>query len=232
MEKRNDYLNYITEQISLAEVCEKLGIHIHRKQSLALCPFHHDRKPSLHIYQDHFHCYACQAHGNIFDLVKKVKDVDFPGALSWIEESFPYVLHQKPTQYSNYQPEKLPLELAKTYYDENKGALIQETASKRGYTLAFLRSAGVCETNGSVLCRNASPEELTGLLQAELILNPCGDKGNVLGYRDYFSTNRLLFTIQDTGHRSSSMRRFSPVSKQRISAIATVCGFPHSFWSI
>lgn len=201
MEKRNDYLNYIIEHIPLAEACEKLGIHIQRRQLLALCPFHHDKHPSLRIYQDHFHCYACQAHGNIFDLVKEVRGVDFPGALSWLEESFPYILNQKPAQYSLGRPEKKPLVLAKAYYDENKGNLIQETAIKRGYTPAFLSSVGVCETNGSVLCRNVSPEELAGLLQAELILNYYGEKGNESGYRDYFSTNRLLFTIQDTEHR-------------------------------
>ena len=124
MEKRNDYLNYIIEHIPLAEACEKLGIHIQRRQLLALCPFHHDKHPSLRIYQDHFHCYACQAHGNIFDLVKEVRGVDFPGALSWLEESFPYILNQKPAQYSLGRPEKKPLVLAKAYYDENKGNLI------------------------------------------------------------------------------------------------------------
>jgi hypothetical protein len=23
-----------------------------------VCPFHNDRRPSLHVYNDHFHCYV------------------------------------------------------------------------------------------------------------------------------------------------------------------------------
>src|SRR5262249_2230232 len=31
------------------------------------CPFHDDVKPSLKIYDDHYHCYGCGAHGNQLD---------------------------------------------------------------------------------------------------------------------------------------------------------------------
>jgi DNA primase catalytic core len=29
------------------------------------CPFHEDSTPSFHVYSDHYHCYGCNAHGNI-----------------------------------------------------------------------------------------------------------------------------------------------------------------------
>jgi hypothetical protein len=32
-----------------------------------ICPFHDDRTPSLHVYADHFHCYACGARGDHVD---------------------------------------------------------------------------------------------------------------------------------------------------------------------
>ena len=32
-----------------------------------ICPFHHDRRPSLHVYQDHFHCFVCGARGDHID---------------------------------------------------------------------------------------------------------------------------------------------------------------------
>jgi DNA polymerase bacteriophage-type len=31
------------------------------------CPFHADSTPSLHVYDDHFHCFACGAHGDHID---------------------------------------------------------------------------------------------------------------------------------------------------------------------
>src|SRR5262245_10355558 len=27
------------------------------------CPFHDDHTPSLHVYEDHYHCFVCGAHG-------------------------------------------------------------------------------------------------------------------------------------------------------------------------
>lgn len=32
------------------------------------CPFHADRVPSLKLYDDHFHCFGCGAHGDVVDL--------------------------------------------------------------------------------------------------------------------------------------------------------------------
>jgi hypothetical protein len=38
-----------------------------------LCPFHDDSTPSLHIYPDHFHCFACDAHGDHVDWLMMVE---------------------------------------------------------------------------------------------------------------------------------------------------------------
>lgn len=32
------------------------------------CPSHEDRVPSLKLYDDHFHCFGCGAHGDVVDL--------------------------------------------------------------------------------------------------------------------------------------------------------------------
>jgi DNA polymerase len=37
-----------------------------------LCPFHADTTPSLHVYDHHFHCYACGAHGDDVDWLMMV----------------------------------------------------------------------------------------------------------------------------------------------------------------
>ena len=49
----------------------------------ALCPFHNDTRPSLQLdrkYQN-FRCWACGAHGDVFDFVMKFEKVEFPEAL-------------------------------------------------------------------------------------------------------------------------------------------------------
>ena len=37
-----------------------------------LCPFHDDHNPSCHIYEEHYHCYSCGAHGDITDWLRQV----------------------------------------------------------------------------------------------------------------------------------------------------------------
>jgi hypothetical protein len=38
-----------------------------------LCPFHDDTTPSLHVYGDHYHCFACGAHGDHIDWLMMVE---------------------------------------------------------------------------------------------------------------------------------------------------------------
>src|SRR5262249_57503783 len=38
------------------------------------CPFHApDNAPSCHVYDDHFHCFVCEAHGNHIDWLMQTK---------------------------------------------------------------------------------------------------------------------------------------------------------------
>lgn len=40
------------------------------------CPRHADKTPSLHVYDDGFHCYSCGWHGDAVDLVMEIERVD------------------------------------------------------------------------------------------------------------------------------------------------------------
>src|SRR5438067_76074 len=47
------------------------------------CPFHADVDPSFTVYtaQGTFHCYGCDAHGDVFTFVIQMEHVDFKQAL-------------------------------------------------------------------------------------------------------------------------------------------------------
>jgi len=49
------------------------------------CPFHDDSTPSLHVYDDHFHCYGCGAHGDAIDWLMIVEGLDRDAALLLLE---------------------------------------------------------------------------------------------------------------------------------------------------
>ena len=49
----------------LEETAERYGTV---RRGFMRCPFHEDRVPSLKLYDDHFHCFGCGAHGDVVDL--------------------------------------------------------------------------------------------------------------------------------------------------------------------
>ncbi len=201
---KSDYLHYIRESIPLSGVCNALDMSTKGRgaRKYALCPFHNDRTPSLQIYHDHYHCYACRAHGDLFDLVQKMKNVDFGGAISWVEEQFPFVLGQKPIKHPGHQPDRTPEQTARDYYAAGHSEIPDKVASERGYSLEFLRNAEVYGTDGNVLCIRATREERDGLLQAQLIQRDYqASPEDVSPYQDYFFKERLLFTLRDISHR-------------------------------
>ena len=55
--------------VSLAEI---IGLPLDSDGKI-LCPYHDDTTPSLHIYQDHFHCFSCGAHGGAVDWLVDVE---------------------------------------------------------------------------------------------------------------------------------------------------------------
>jgi DNA polymerase I-like protein with 3'-5' exonuclease and polymerase domains len=49
------------------------------------CRFHDDHTPSLHIYDDHFHCFVCDAHGDRIDWLMIVEELDRDEAIHVLE---------------------------------------------------------------------------------------------------------------------------------------------------
>lgn len=42
-----------------------------------LCPFHPDKNPSLAVYEDHYHCFSCQAHGDAIEWLRRIEKLSF-----------------------------------------------------------------------------------------------------------------------------------------------------------
>jgi DNA primase len=55
-----------------------------------LCPFHDERTPSFGIdpVQKVYHCFGCQASGDVFTFVQETEGVDFKGALELLAERY------------------------------------------------------------------------------------------------------------------------------------------------
>lgn len=46
-----------------------------------LCPFHNERSPSFKVYDDHYHCFGCGAHGDVIDFVMAIENVSHDEAI-------------------------------------------------------------------------------------------------------------------------------------------------------
>ena len=57
--------------VSCREAAEQYGVEVNH-YSMALCPFHNDRHPSLYVADDHYYCFACGEHGDVIDFVGRL----------------------------------------------------------------------------------------------------------------------------------------------------------------
>ncbi|MFN3288338.1 MAG: CHC2 zinc finger domain-containing protein, partial [Sphingomonadaceae bacterium] len=40
------------------------------------CPFHQEKTPSFHVFEDHYHCFGCGAHGSAIDWLIQTQGLD------------------------------------------------------------------------------------------------------------------------------------------------------------
>jgi DNA primase len=65
----------IKSRLSCRELLEMHGIETNRK-GRARCCFHDDNRPSMAVFDDHVHCYACGAHADVIALAAQLYGVD------------------------------------------------------------------------------------------------------------------------------------------------------------
>lgn len=53
---------------------------------VCLCPFHSEKTPSCHIYEDHFHCFGCGAGGDVITFIRLAGRLDYPEAVRFLAE--------------------------------------------------------------------------------------------------------------------------------------------------
>ena len=51
------------------------------RQWKGCCPFHNEKTPSFYVYDDHFHCFGCGAHGDAITLLMRAEGASFPEAV-------------------------------------------------------------------------------------------------------------------------------------------------------
>ncbi|CAK7192041.1 DNA primase [Commensalibacter sp. Nvir] len=137
------FLDELRQRLPLQSiVSKKLKLIRSGRNWKACCPFHGEKTPSLYIYDDHYHCYGCQAHGDVISFYMETEGKNFNetirelAALAGLEVP-EQTLQQKQSQERNNVLYDV-LTCAHRYYIEllrsNKANVVRNYLYQRGIT--------------------------------------------------------------------------------------------------
>ena len=77
-----EFLEEIRARIGLGDVIARhVSLRRAGRDLKGLCPFHNEKTPSFVVYDDHFHCFGCGAHGDVIGFVMRQEGLSFPEAV-------------------------------------------------------------------------------------------------------------------------------------------------------
>jgi DNA primase len=79
------FLEELRRRLSIFDlVGRKTRLTRRGNQATGLCPFHNEKSPSFHVYDDdepHYHCFGCGAHGDVITFVMQTEGLEFRDAI-------------------------------------------------------------------------------------------------------------------------------------------------------
>jgi DNA primase len=145
----SDFAQTVKQQADIVKVIES---YIRLRKAGAqnysgLCPFHKEKSPSfsVHAVRQFFHCFGCQASGDVFTFVAKIENVGFPEAVRIVAQKVGIPLPKRefssPEEAAESRQRTRLLELHETaaaFFEEQmrgpEGAIAREYLAGRGLT--------------------------------------------------------------------------------------------------
>lgn len=194
----------VKENLSIVDVVstyvrlEKSG-----SQFRARCPFHNERTPSFYVSPERksFHCFGCQASGDIFSFVEKIENIPFIEALKILADRAGVSLKDK----ERNKEESRLVSLLKDATEHFKKNLTTSAEAKE-----YLLSRGLLDSTVQTFhvgyaknewrdlfiylsSQGYSPEEM---IQAGVVIEAKNEDGSTKGYYDRFR-GRVMFPIRN-----------------------------------
>ncbi len=76
----------VKSSVTTRQAAERYGIRVNH-YGMARCPFHNDRTPSMKV-DERFHCFGCQADGDVIDFVARLFDLPVKDAAVKLANDF------------------------------------------------------------------------------------------------------------------------------------------------
>ena len=177
----SDFAQTVKQQADIVKVIEG---YIRLRKSGAqnysgLCPFHKEKSPSfsVHAVRQFYHCFGCQASGDVFSFVAKIENVGFPEAVRIVAQKCGIPLPKRefssPEEAAGARLRAKLLELHETataWFEEQlrgpEGAVAREYLLGRGLTAEGMKTFRIGYAPDSF---NALRDRLSGMADTETL---------------------------------------------------------------
>jgi DNA primase len=177
----SDFAQTVKQQADIVKVIEG---YIRLRKSGAqnyqgLCPFHKEKSPSfsVHAVRQFYHCFGCQASGDVFSFVSKIENVPFPEAVRIVAGKCGIPLPKRefssPEEAAGARLRAKLLELHETatlWFEEQlrspEGAIAREYLAGRGLTPEGIKTFRIGYAPDSF---NALRDRLSGMADSETL---------------------------------------------------------------
>jgi DNA primase len=177
----SDFAQTVKQQADIVKIVETY-IRL-RKAGAAnysgLCPFHKEKSPSfsVHAVRQFYHCFGCQASGDVFSFVGKIENVPFPEAVRIVAQKCGIPLPKRefssPEEAAEGRQRAKLLELheaATAFYEDQlrgpEGAVAREYLAGRGLTPEGIKTFRIGWSPDSF---NALRDRLSGMADGDTL---------------------------------------------------------------
>ena len=177
----SDFAQTVKQQADIVKVIESY-IRLRKagaQNYTGLCPFHKEKSPSfsVHAVRQFYHCFGCQASGDVFSFVGKIENVTFPEAVRIVAQKcgspLPKREFSSPEQAAEARLRVKLLELHETataWFEEQlrgpEGALAREYLAGRGLSAEGIKTFRIGYAPDSF---NALRDRLSGMADNETL---------------------------------------------------------------
>jgi len=167
------------------------------------CPFHGEKSPSFYVYDDHFHCFGCGAHGDAISFVMQSEGAAFPEAVERLAGEAGLEVPKQSPRAVEAERQRLDLhdvlDLAQASFarrlHENEGAAALDYLQRRGLSPATIARFGLGwsgDGRGALTAELARAGVETGRMLEAGLLREAED-----GPARELYWNRVTFPIRD-----------------------------------
>lgn len=80
-------IDRVKDSVTMPELVKRYGFEPNRAGYIP-CPFHNEKTASLKVWEDHYKCFGCGAHGDIISFVQNYEHLGFNESIAAINRDF------------------------------------------------------------------------------------------------------------------------------------------------